>query len=873
VCRGLQYRRLDHPLQGRDGTSSWVGIRERLPAKTHRPQFNLNFSQWLNRYYRVCIFEAYNFLEIASVAEARVLVGTIAPSTLAIAGVAFASILFMMTLVARQGSSGIQPHLLKYSSDDAQRVQSPSHHNPIPGGSSQLSSHQPIRLFMSKLILVSNRLPVRVKSDGTPQRTTGGLASALAAVETDAPQYWVGWSGTPLENTPDPDSLRKTMSELKIVPVFLTADEIDGFYEGYSNGTLWPLLHYMTQKAHFKNDWADHYRRANEKFADAILEIAEDGDTVWVHDYHLFLLPGILRERKPNLKIGFFLHTPFPSSEIFRVLPEREEILKGLLGADLLGFHTYNYLRHFRSSLLHLLGLESDIDHLYLEGRRPTFGVFPIGHNHKGFHDAMAHPGYRETHQEMAESLNGRKLILSVERLDYTKGVPQKLEAIRHFLTNYPQHRGKVVFAIIAVPSRESVDEYADLTETVQREVGAINGEFGTMDLAPINFLHRGFPPHELAAFYSLADSCLVTPLIDGMNLVAKEYVDCKRKKFKARPGVLILSEFAGAAPEMPHALRVNPYSVSEVASAIDQALTMPEAEMWGRTRAMQDHIVKNDAGAWANRFLSHLENQTCDLNEEKGVSDLSTLLDSFKVDGAKALFLDYDGTLRGFENKPEDAIPDPGLLPLLKRLGKHLRIVIVSGRPKEFLEEHFSGHNFTLVAEHGYRWSRAHSPEWDLVNPLVDISWKEDVLPHLEQATQLTPGTHIETKPSALVWHYRSADPEFGLWQAHRLLSELTESTASLPVAVHHGKKIVEVASQQVSKGAAVEALLHDWDCQTALAVGDDQTDETMFSIETKTPNYHTIHIGGSDTRALHLSDIPHFRNFLETLADSLEA
>lgn len=726
---------------------------------------------------------------------------------------------------------------------------------------------------MPKLILVSNRLPIRLDETGHPKRTTGGLASALAAIESETPQYWVGWSGTPLENTPNPPALQDAMAKLQILPVFLSGEEIDGFYEGYSNATLWPLLHYMAQRCRFESEWAEHYRKVNGKFADAVLEIAEEDDTVWVHDYHLFLLPELLRQKCPGLKIGFFLHTPFPSSEIFRVLPERQAILHGILGADLIGFHTYNYLRHFRSSLLHVLGLETDLDHLYLEGRRPSFGVYPIGHNHKGFHKAMAQPGYRKCHAEMTASLGSRKMILSVERLDYTKGVLQKLDAIRYFLTQSPQYRGKVQFVIIAVPSRESVDEYADLTERVQREVGAINGDFGTLDLAPINFLHRGFPPHELAAFYSLADVCLVTPLIDGMNLIAKEYVDCKRKKFQARPGVLILSEFAGAAPEMPHALRVNPYSVSRVASAIDRALRMTEEEMWERTRAMQDHIVKNDADAWANRFVNDLETHSCDLTEEHDASDLSALIPTFDEPGTHALFLDYDGTLRRFENKADEATPDPGLLPLLDRLARHLKVTLVSGRPMEFLEEHFGGHALTLVAEHGYRWSRPESREWTLVNPLVDITWKEDVLPHLEQATQLTPGTHVETKPSALVWHYRSADPEFGLWQAHRLLSELTETTANLPVAVHHGKKIVEVASQQVSKGAAVEALLHEWQCHTALAAGDDQTDETMFSLEPGIPVFHTVHIGGSDTRAAHLSEITRFRRFLENLADHLDS
>ena len=725
---------------------------------------------------------------------------------------------------------------------------------------------------MSKLILVSNRLPVRFNADGTPERTHGGLASALDAVETDAELHWVGWPGMPAEEIEDQGKLTNQLVEKKIHPVFLTAEEVTGFYEQYSNATLWPLLHGMTQRAQFNEGWFDLYKQANERFAEAIQEIAGPGDIVWVQDYQLFLLPQLLRGTGKNLQIGFFLHTPFPSSDTFRVLAERGEILKGMLGADLIGFHTFNYLRHFRSALLRVLGMETEHDSVFYEGGRRQFGVFPIGHNQKGFEAAMDTPEFLQAQAEAVLNMQGRKLVLNVERLDYTKGVPQKLAAIRHFLANNPEERGKIIFVIIAVPSRETVEEYVELTESVQQEVGAINGEYGDLNYSPVNFLHRGFPPVELAAFYSVADVCLVTPLIDGMNLVAKEYVCCKKREKQSTPGVLVLSEFAGAAAEMSQALLVNPYAKEDVSKAISQALNMPEEEKWERLGAMQQHLLHNDAGAWARRFLQFFETHS---SREPGASLISvqkSLVESVKAGKKVSLFLDYDGTLRNFTLKPEDAVPDRKLVPLLQTLGQRCDITICSGRPADFLEEHFGGLGFTLVAEHGYRWSRPDSTEWELFNPLIDTAWKDSVRPQLEQITLLTPGSHIEEKPSALVWHYRGADLEFGNWQAKRLLAELTDISASLPVAVHHGKKIVEVASLQVNKGRAVEALLTDLGTQVGLAAGDDQTDETMFALHPEIDAFHTIHIGNTNTRADHIARFSGFRAFLENVADSLQ-
>jgi trehalose 6-phosphate synthase/phosphatase len=729
---------------------------------------------------------------------------------------------------------------------------------------------------MSKTLLVSNRLPVRLDEDGNAVRSPGGLASALAGAGVEA--TWVGWPGVRTEDIENVDAVSRAMSKIGVKPVFLSGEEYAGFYEGYANGTLWPLLHYMTERAQFVEGWYELYEQANRKFADAVLEIAEEGDTIWIHDYQLFLLPNMLRESSLNFSVGFFLHTPFPSSEIFRALPQRGRILTGLLGADLIGFHTYSYLRHFRSALLRVLGLESEMDTVLADNRTVKLGVYPIGHDHAGFKAAMASTEFADALKKYSEELEGKKLLLSVERLDYTKGVPQKLRAIRRFLTDHPESAKDVAFVIIAVPSRESIDEYAQLKEEVQREVGAINGDFGAVGHSPLQFLYRSFPQAELAALYALADACLVTPLVDGMNLVAKEYIDCKSDANGARPGVLVLSEFAGAAQEMSHALMVNPHDTREVAEAIERSLSMSAEEKEQRTNVMRGRVRRSDSSAWAKVFLKQLECSS-DANAEAAsprflnlAGDLGGIV---RAGGNVALFLDYDGTLRDFVKDPDAAVPDETLRPLLEKLSSHpkVKIAIVSGRPAAFLQKHFEGAGVTLVSEHGYRWLQPGATEWHLIRDHIDTDWKDVVLPHLQQAEALTPGSHIEEKQSSIVWHYRGCDPEFGLWKARSLLSELTDDTASLPVSVHHGKKIVEVASQLVNKGQAVKALANEWKPNVMLAAGDDQTDETMFAIEVDdVDDFITVHVGESPSRALRRTSIRGLRRFLENFSAELD-
>ncbi|MBK1829501.1 bifunctional alpha,alpha-trehalose-phosphate synthase (UDP-forming)/trehalose-phosphatase [Verrucomicrobiaceae bacterium R5-34] len=731
---------------------------------------------------------------------------------------------------------------------------------------------------MSHLTLVSNRLPIRINEEGEVERTTGGLASALAGAGIPGSFTWIGWGGVNEEDIEDREDYEKKLKAVGVKPVILETDEFDAYYEGYSNSTLWPMLHYMKDRARFDPEWMEGYRGVNQKFAEVVAKEADQDGEVWIHDYHLMLVPKMLRKLRPDLKIGFFLHTPWPSSEIIRALPERNEILEGLLGCDVIGFHTYNYLRHFRSCLLRILGIEGESEGLWHGDRMVRMGVYPIGHNSIGFQEAMQSDTYREALALHKKRLDGGKLILSVERLDYTKGVPEKLDAIREFLKKNPEQRSQVNFVIIAVPSRVGVEEYNLLAETVQREVGAINGDYGEVGHSPVQFLHRGFPMEELAAFYALAEVCMVTPIIDGMNLVAKEYIDCKRKKYDARAGVLILSEFAGAAQEMSHSLLINPHDTQGVVKAMEQALAMSEDEMWSRVRAMQDRLARNDAGAWARHFLGDLDASGTpehDPAAHETLAEVEANLTKHLAAGRKvALFLDYDGTLRDFVDRPEDAVPDASLLNLLERLAAHdsLNLAVISGRPKEFLESHIGHLPIDLVAEHGYYWKRLEVGEWELMNPHVDNSWMETVRPVLEWAVTLTPGSEIEVKTSSIVWHYRQADPEFGLWRAKGLLDELTAITASLPVSVHHGQKIVEVASQMVNKGVAADSLMRDWMPDIAFAAGDDQTDETMFAI---TPvcedHFHTVKIGTGSTRAEHRTSIKGLRRFLESLADTL--
>ena len=721
---------------------------------------------------------------------------------------------------------------------------------------------------MGKIINVANRLPVTINDSGI-KKSSGGLVSALDGVGGEYDLQWIGWPGTSFKSAFRGREINKQLRrEYGWIPIFLSEDDISKYYQGFSNSSLWPMLHYMSNYVHNDESWWSSYKRVNKYFAEAVAESCNDDDMVWIHDYHLMLVPQMLREMRPNVKSGFFLHTPFPSYEIFRCHPHRAELLEGVLGADLIGFHTFGYMRHFRSSVMRILGLESEIDSIMYNNRCCKIGVYPIGANTQSFVQEMKTDRYKQRYEHFAQIYKGKKIILGVERLDYTKGLPRRLEAIDRFLSEW-NDKDNIVFIFIGIPSRGEVSEYQELREIVEQNVGRVNGRHGSLDNIPVHFIHQSVPFTDLCALYSLADVAMVTPLIDGMNLVAKEYVACKQ----AQAGVLLLSEFAGAAEELFKAVPVNPYDADGMCEALKMALSMDEEEKSKRMHGMYERVVEYDAQYWAKSFLNDLNGLNIKRDDSADILDAQTELKKrFSAASKIACFLDYDGTLREFVKDPKMASPTDEIMDLLNKIEKipNIDTYIISGRGADNLDEWFTGRRFTLVAEHGYRFRKHDSNQWKLLSESFDLSWKKSVTEILEKQTGTTPGSFVEEKASAIVWHYRRSDPEFGKWKAQQLLYSLYEMVTNLPVEVHHGKKIVEVSSMQVSKGAAIERLVRDNDYDLIFCVGDDQTDETMFRVEDK--RLISVKVGPGETRAqLRVKSPDHFRKVLSGALDSV--
>ncbi|MFO7974113.1 MAG: trehalose-phosphatase [Candidatus Hydrogenedentota bacterium] len=492
-----------------------------------------------------------------------------------------------------------------------------------------------------------------------------------------------------------------------------------------------------------------------------------------------------------------------------------------------------------------------------------------MGINAPKFAEELSSKRGEKARDQIRTNFAGRRIVLSVERLDYTKGIPNRLEAIDHFLSTYSD-RDRIVFIFVSVPSRESVPEYQHLREEVQRQVGEINGRYATMVNSPIHFIYNPVKFEELAALYSVADVCLVTPLMDGMNLVAKEYVACQDEN----PGVLILSEFAGAAQELFNAISVNPYDIRQVASALEHALAMSEEERRERMTQMRSRITLFDAQYWAKSFCDDLMSHDYRASSlEMSTDTEEAILERFRKADRIGCFLDYDGSLREFESEPHRAFPDAEILELLERLQgvSFVDTYIISGRNKHQLDAWFAQFNVTLVAEHGYTFRRVGSTTWELLNESADFSWKPRVMEILRDYEGETPGSFIEEKRSALVWHYRKSDPEFGSWKAHALAGELYEMLANLPVEMHHGKKIVEVSSIYVNKGAAMERFMHEGKYDLGFCAGDDQTDETMFRLERD--DLLSVKIGeGASQAKYRVRDPRRFRALLNRILDMLE-
>ncbi|NCB67912.1 MAG: bifunctional alpha,alpha-trehalose-phosphate synthase (UDP-forming)/trehalose-phosphatase [Bacteroidia bacterium] len=697
-----------------------------------------------------------------------------------------------------------------------------------------------------KLFIISNRLPIKANRNENNEleftRSEGGLTTGMDSLTMDVEKHWIGWPGTYTESEEEEKLISEHLEKFNFHPVFLSSDQILNYYEGYSNSTLWPLCHYFYTFIEYENLYWNTYKQVNELFARTTLNLIGPDDIVWVQDYQLMLLPQMIRKSVDNVSIGYFHHIPFPSYELFRVLPERAELLEGLLGADLIGFHTHDYMRHFVSAAERVLDIRFRFDQVLLNNRIAYVDAFPMGINFDLYYNAIQQPEVQAKVDAMRETYGKHKLILSVDRLDYSKGIVHRLRGFAQFLENHPEYREKVSLAMIVVPSRDSVDRYASLKTKIDETIGTINGKFSTINWTPVYYFYHGFPFEELVALYHMADIGLVTPLRDGMNLVAKEYLAAKREK----AGVLILSEMAGAAIELNEALIINPNNIEEIENAIYTALEMPEEEQMRRLKKMQQSVSRKSVNKWANDFVNELKAinlRNENLNTERIDYQAKIKIQTEYRNSQKRLFiLDYDGTLSAFKSRPEDAVPTKETYKLLYKLAADPKnkVVISSGRDRDTLEEWFGSLAIDLAAEHGACY-KEHGVWVDNIGD--EKPWDNEIMEIVQNFVDKTPRSKIEEKNTTLVWHYRNVDTWLASLREQQLFEALMIPCARLGLQIMRGNKIIEIKSPIHTKGSEARRLLATQNFDFIMAIGDDTTDEDTFR---ELPDFaYTIKVG----------------------------
>lgn len=720
-----------------------------------------------------------------------------------------------------------------------------------------------------KTIIVSNRLPVKVsEKDGkfifVPSE--GGLATGLGSIYKEGDNVWVGWPGMEIQEEERKDQVTKALDELNLLPVFLTQEEINQYYEGFSNEILWPVFHYMTTYARYQLSYWDHYVAVNRKFMEVVKTIANPEDIIWIQDYQLLLLPKMIRDEMPDVGIGFFQHIPFPSFELFRLIPWRNELLEGMLGADLIGFHTFDDARHFVQGCRRLLPVSTSSNVITVENRTVLVDAFPMGIDSHKFETLSKEQAVIDEMESLRKTFSKLKMVLSIDRLDYSKGILQRLQAFELFLQNYPQYIEKAVLYMVVVPSRDTVPQYKELRDEIDKFVGNINSRYRTLNWNPVYYFYRSFPVEVLSALYNEAEVCLVTPMRDGMNLVCKEFVASRVNN----DGVLILSEMAGASKELIDAILVNPNNVVAITEAIKDAIEMPMEEQEKRMRSMRQVISKFDIHHWVKIFMTKLK-EVKDLQQSMyarrvGETTRKFFLDSYAASKKRLLFLDYDGTLVGFKTDIEQAKPDTELYDLLKKLSSDPSndIVIVSGRDCNSLENWFGHLNLNMIAEHG-AWTRTKDVGWESI-PTLTTGWKKDFIPVLDTFTDRTPGAFIEEKDFSLVWHFRKAEEELGELRKGELLNTLRYLVEDKGLQLLPGNKVVEVKSIDINKGKSALKVLQNKEYDFIMAIGDDHTDEDIFKALPE--DSFTIKVGTYVSAAkYYLNNYVDVRNLLQDL------
>lgn len=718
---------------------------------------------------------------------------------------------------------------------------------------------------MSQVIIVSNRLPVSVaKKDGklVYSPSVGGLATGLSSYIRDRNNTWIGWPGIASDDltATEHDEIIHELAKHNCSPVFLTKQQIDEFYNGYSNTVLWPLFHKLRPQdrpGERRDRWYRSYVSVNTLFAETVEVIAQKGAYIWVHDYQLLLVPNMLRAAEVDATLGFFLHIPFPEPKKFTSLPDYKNILNGVLGADLIGFHTSEYVDHFLEACQQAGYVQTPDGKLRVDGRKVNVKNFPMGIDYDKYASSGRSKIVRRAVKQYQQRYKGKKVIMAVDRLDPSKGLLERLQAYGEFLVRYPEQQGEVVFVMVASPSRTDVPAYQRLAKRLDALVGEINERLETDTWQPIDYINRTIPFEHVTALFQVADVAFIAPLRDGMNLAAKEFVASTHKN-----SVLILSQTAGAAQELRDALIVDPKRPETVVQALHDSLTMKQTELRARLRRMKQHLKHNTVHTWSKDFVDTLSVPavTKRLNMQRLMSDVSAAR-------TRLILLDYDGTLVPFHSDPAKAVPSRALLHILKKLSEHPAndVVIISGRSAQDLERWFGALPLSLVAEHGAESRPAGSRSWR-THKHPDATWKTTVLPVLETYAALTPGAHVENKKHSLVWHYRDSPAYYAHKNMTLIKRNLKSYLATHDIAIQKGDKVLEFKDPAVTKGAAARLWLqHEY--EFVLAIGDDTTDEDMFKV-LPTGTY-SIKVGGGMTAAHYrLADYTAVHHLLEQVA-----
>ena len=686
----------------------------------------------------------------------------------------------------------------------------------------------------SHKIIVSNRLPFSY-DEATKKLTpsAGGLVSALRGGKLDERYIWIG--AAPNHLTPQLwERLKKTIhSKMHFVPIFIDPQLYENYYAGFSNSVIWPLLHYDAELIKFKLKLWKAYQRVNEQFMQTILSIVKTNDLVWVHDYHLMLLPQLLKQKRPQLKVGFFLHIPFPEATIFQKLPMHKEILIGLLAADLIGFHLYQYLQNFCSAVKNILGLSSDFLTVVNNHHTTYLGAFPISIDTKRFIQQAKSTAVKK----LTHAYGHREFtFLSIERMDYIKGFDLKLQAYRQLLKTHPEYIGKVLLFQLAIPTRENVLAYRRLKTQVEDMIYAINNEFKASAWRPIHYIYDNIQFNELLALYRSSDALMVNSKHDGMNLVVFEYIASQNPK---DPGVVILSEFAGATSMLSEAIPINPWNTEKTAKTMHAVIHLKKEERIKRHHVMLRYLKKYTATKWAKSFIRRLDEIKPQIGHIPELITVTKLCEqiqqkfSISLKQPLNLLLDYDGTLTPIAKHPELAKLPQKTYTLLEQLTKkkQIKIIVISGRTADFLSQQLKSLPCNIVAEHGAMYFDRKKNAWETLVNFDPKDWFDTVKNMMQSFTERVPDSFIEQKKFSLAWHYRQSPAKFASQQAIILKDTLETAFSNAPITIQQGKKVIEVKTVEASKGFFIRWYRKNHkNSEYLLTLGDDTTDEDLF-------------------------------------------